>query len=563
VTEPDETLEDLAPHGSTPGLDEHDHVVEDPRARYDRMRGLPLAEDDLGRPVLCRHADVVAAANDPVTYSSHVSRFLQVPNGLDGPEHRAAREILDPFFEPERVAALEPTVANVARELVEAIPYGSAVDAVGDLGARFAVRAQSAWLGWPTSLEPELLRWMDDNHAATRSADPDRTRAVAQRFDAIVSRLVELRRGADAPDDVTAELVHLRDAAGTPLPDETLVSVLRNWTGGDLGSMALAAGVVVHWLATHPELQARLREATDTDVDASLDEILRIDDPFVANRRLVTTDVTVSGCPVPHGRHVVLNWTSANRDPAVFGDPDRFDPERNGAANLVYGTGPHSCPGRPLATLELRVLVRALLARGELSEAAEPAERERPPLGGFSRVPVVLTPLAPRPVTSSALRARVITVSDEVAAGRDGDRGGLLAVDLLTQLGAQPTRVVVPDDRARITAAVMEAVRDGCRFVMTCGGTGIGPTDCTSDVVSGLLTYQVPGVAEEIRRRGLAHSAPALVSREVAGVIRRDDSRPALVLCAPGSRGGVRDALDVVGPLLGYIVDQLDGAGHG
>ncbi|HSN10852.1 MAG TPA: cytochrome P450, partial [Propionibacteriaceae bacterium] len=477
MSEPDETLEDLEPHGSTPGLDDHDHVLEDPRDAYDRMRGLPLAEDELGRPVLCRHADVVAAANDPVTYSSRVSRFLQVPNGLDGPEHRAARDLLDPFFAPDRMAALEPGVADVARELVEALSYGSVVDAVGELGARFAVRAQSVWLGWPRSLEPELLGWMDDNHAATRSGDGDRTRAVAERFDAIIRRLVDARRGPDAPDDVTTELVRLRASDGSALSDETLVSVLRNWTGGDLGSMALAAGVVVHWLATHPDLQEHLREASDREVDGAIDEILRIDDPFVSNRRLVTADVVLGGCPVQHGRHVVLNWTAANRDPAVFRDPERYDPEGNAAHNLVYGTGPHRCPGRPLATLELRVLVRALLRRGRLSRAAEPVERERPPLGGFSRVPVVLTPLPPAATNTSALRARVITVSDEVAAGTDDDRGGLLTVDLLTGLGAETARVVVGDDAERIAAAVTQAFAEGVRIIVTCGGTGIGTRD--------------------------------------------------------------------------------------
>ncbi len=392
VTGPDETLEDLEPHGSTPALDVHEHDLEDPRHAYDTMRGLPLAEDELGRPVLCRHADVVAAAQDPVTYSSRVSRFLQVPNGLDGAEHRAARDLLDPFFAPARMASLEPAVAEVARELVDAVRYGTPFDAVGDLGARFAVRAQSVWLGWPRSLEPALLRWMDDNHAATRSGDRDRTRAVAERFDAIIRRLVDARRGGEAPHDVTTELVGLGDVGASPLTDEALVSVLRNWTGGDLGSLALAAGVVVHWLATHQDLQDRLRSAEVPQLDAAVDEILRIDDPFVANRRLVTADVVVGGCPVEHGQHVVLNWTAANRDPAVFGDPDRFDPEGHAAANLVYGTGPHACPGRPLATLELRVLVRALLSRGRLSSGPEPAEREQPPLGGFSRVPVVLTP---------------------------------------------------------------------------------------------------------------------------------------------------------------------------
>jgi molybdopterin biosynthesis enzyme MoaB len=81
-------------------------------------------------------------------------------------------------------------------------------------------------------------------------------------------------------------------------------------------------------------------------------------------------------------------------------------------------------------------------------------------------------------------------------------------------------------------------------------------------VISGLLTFQIPGIAEEIRRRGIAHAAPALVSREIAGAIVPANGPPVFVLCAPGSRGGVRDALEVVGPVLSYVLEQLDGAGH-
>lgn len=164
------------------------------------------------------------------------------------------------------------------------------------------------------------------------------------------------------------------------------------------------------------------------------------------------------------------------------------------------------------------------------------------------------------PVTTG-LRATVITVSDEIAHG-DEDRGGTLAETLLTQLGVEVTRAVVPDDPIQLVAAVTSAIADGSRFVMTCGGTGIGPHDRTSDVVGGLLTFQIPGIAEEIRRRGLAHTPQSLVSREVAGAIVPARGAPVLVLCAPGSRGGVRDALEVVGPVLGYVIDQLDGAGH-
>ena len=156
--------------------------------------------------------------------------------------------------------------------------------------------------------------------------------------------------------------------------------------------------------------------------------------------------------------------------------------------------------------------------------------------------------------------ATVITVSDEVHSGMDGNRAGLLAVELLGRHDIHTELVVVPDDIEQIRAAVDAARTAGSRLVMTSGGTGIGPTDVTVDAVGPLLSYQVPGICEEIRRRGATKVASALVSREIAGVILGDPS--VLVLTAPGSRGGVRDAIEVVGPLLGQIVAQLDGAGH-
>lgn len=157
--------------------------------------------------------------------------------------------------------------------------------------------------------------------------------------------------------------------------------------------------------------------------------------------------------------------------------------------------------------------------------------------------------------------ATVVTVSDEIDAGQDANRSGPLALELLAQHGVRAELVVVPDDRDQIRSAVAAAIHDGARIVLTCGGTGIGPGDVTVDAVTPLLAYQVPGVCEEVRRRGSIHVASALVSREVAGVVLGAPA-PVFVMTAPGSRGGVRDAIDVVGPLLGHIVSQLDGGGH-
>ncbi len=130
--------------------------------------------------------------------------------------------------------------------LVRFPPRGASVEAVGEIGAAFAVRAQSVWLGWPSDLEGRLLRWIEDNHAATRSGDPARTAQVAEEFDDIIRSVLAQRRANTVPD-VTGELLRVR-VHGRELADAEFVSVLRKWTGGDLGSIALCVGVLVQHL---------------------------------------------------------------------------------------------------------------------------------------------------------------------------------------------------------------------------------------------------------------------------------------------------------------------------
>lgn len=369
-----------------------DAVLADQLHAYDRQRrACPLARSPRGVSLL-RHADVVAAAGDPATFSSAASEFRQVPNSLDPPEHAAFRAAIDPFFTPERMRRLEPRLHAIAHQIAGALPRGAAVDAVTELGCAYAVRAQAEWLGWQ-GIEPELLAWMAANHAATRSKDRSRTAAVAADFDALVRAQVQRRRdaGAAAPPDPTTELMQVT-VGGRRLSDADVVSVLRNWTAGDLASMAAAVGVVLHFLATRADVQAALR-ADPAGLPAAIDEMLRIDDPFLVNRRVTTAAVRIGEHTLAAGTRVYLNWTSANRDEAVFGDPDAYRPAHNAAHNLVYGVGIHACPGRPLATMELVVAVRALLQATHGIEPAPDAApvRETYPLGGWRCLPVRLS----------------------------------------------------------------------------------------------------------------------------------------------------------------------------
>jgi len=369
----------------------------DLRAYTDELRPRHgVARNVQGEWVLLRHELVVQAAMDHERFSSAVSRYIQIPNGLDAAEHAQYRAVLDRFLAAEALAPFHGRFRRVAADLVASLPRGAPVDAVSQLGARLAVRAQSAWLGWPADLEERLLAWVAENHAATSSGDRSWTQQVAESFDDLIRSILAPRRGApcnDGTDDVTDQLMRSQ-VNGRPLTDAEIVSVLRNWTGGDLGSMALCVGVLVHCLAMDPALQDRLRSGLpDADFDAVVDEILRMDDPFVSNRRVTTCPVKIGGVDLPKGARVKLNWTSANRDERVFGDPDAMDPPSNADRNLVYGIGKHACPGRWLATLQMRIAMQELLAATTsiALDPQQPSERAVAPAGGWARVAVVLT----------------------------------------------------------------------------------------------------------------------------------------------------------------------------
>lgn len=161
-----------------------------------------------------------------------------------------------------------------------------------------------------------------------------------------------------------------------------------------------------------------------------------------------------------------------------------------------------------------------------------------------------------------SLRVSVITVSDRASRGEYEDRSGPLARGLLEEAGFDCPEVgVVPDEITAIVTAIRRAVSDGARVVLTTGGTGVGPRDVTPEATASLGGRELPGLAEEIRRKGLAATPFAVLSRGLAVVIDGDGT-PALVVNAPGSTGGVRDAVAVLAPLVEHIVAQLDGGGH-
>lgn len=158
----------------------------------------------------------------------------------------------------------------------------------------------------------------------------------------------------------------------------------------------------------------------------------------------------------------------------------------------------------------------------------------------------------------TGLPARVVVASNRAAAGVYDDTTGPLIVEALQRWGfAVPAPVVVPDGEP-VAAALRDAVAEGCRVVLTTGGTGLTPTDRTPEATRPLLDREVPGLAEAIRAAGVAKGVPtAVLSRGLAGV-----AGSCLIVNLPGSRGGVKDALGVLEPVLVHAVEQIVGSDH-
>ncbi|RKT71037.1 molybdopterin adenylyltransferase [Saccharothrix variisporea] len=153
--------------------------------------------------------------------------------------------------------------------------------------------------------------------------------------------------------------------------------------------------------------------------------------------------------------------------------------------------------------------------------------------------------------------ARVITASNRASQGVYEDRGGPIIVAWLRERGFDtPDATVVPDGDP-VADALRAAVAEGVAVVVTTGGTGISPTDRTPEATRSVLDFEVPGVADAIRMSGWPRVPTAVLSRGVAGVAGRT-----FVVNLPGSTGGVRDGLDVLGTLLEHAVDQVAGGDH-
>jgi cytochrome P450 len=346
----------------------------------------PVAHSEFMGWSVFRHADVSAIVADPAAYSS-ASRHPAIPNGMDPPEHGHYREALAPHFAEPSMAALEPRCREIAIDLLQPMLAAGQAELMDAFAEPFTLRTLCAFLGWPEQLWDCLGGWTHGNQQAAFTRDPSAGRALAKLLSEHVRANLDAHREASherangGPADLTDALLATA-VDGTPLEDDQIVSVLRNWIAGE-GTVAGGLSLLVLHLAQQPHVQDRLR-ADPSLIPAAVEEILRYDDPLVANRRTTTREVELGGRTIAAGENLTLMWIAANRDPDAFDEPDAIRLDRDTSESLVWGRGIHVCLGAPLARLQLRVALEELLARTSRFEVAGDVRRSVYPSDGLA-----------------------------------------------------------------------------------------------------------------------------------------------------------------------------------
>lgn len=323
-----------------------DNTVFSVRGKHTPMRPPPEAQA-VGIP-----ADYVFPASGP-----------QV-NNVDAADHRRHRGILAKAMSPRLIRAMEPSFHRLAHELIDAFVDDHAVDLVPRFAVPFPTAVIGEMIGLPAEQSLEFNARANDYFAVWGgSMDDDERRACWERLrdlDVWLRGFIADRRAAPR-DDIASALVHATDDGG--LSEGELVANIFGLVLAASDTTVSMLTNTVFLMLSHDDLWSRAR-SDETVVPAAIEEALRVMGPVRASNRVVTEDVELGGVVLPAGSRLHVHHSTANRDPRVFDDAERFCPGRAmPKPHLAFGQGAHFCLGAPLARLEGRIALQALVER--------------------------------------------------------------------------------------------------------------------------------------------------------------------------------------------------------
>jgi pimeloyl-[acyl-carrier protein] synthase len=296
---------------------------------------------------------------------------------LDPPDHTRLRRLVARAFTPKAVEAMRFFIEQAADELLdelEATGRPGEIDLMSSFAQPFPVRVIARILGLTVDDYPALKRWSDD---IALVLEPTARRKQKQSADASVIEMTEyLREQAKARraapgSDVLSELLRAEEEGERLTEGELLAQLIMLFVAGhETTSNLLGNGMLA--LCREPEVLADLRAHTEL-IPNAVEEMLRYDGPANTNGRVAHVDIEVGGCTIPAGSVLLCMLGSANRDPEVFADPDRFDIRREKNPHVSFGGGVHHCLGHALGKLEAQVALERLLTRFSRIEVDEVA----------------------------------------------------------------------------------------------------------------------------------------------------------------------------------------------
>ena len=402
-------------------------------AKMQKERGV-FETDALGTPLylVTKYEDVAACAMNTSVFSSRFDAGSMEGNSeyarraqelyeqeggfdrvgtmltVDPPEHTRYRRLVSQAFTPKAIAALEPTIRELAGQLIDELISGTAIGQSLDFVELFAVPLPVAVIAKALNVPDDRLgdfkRWSDASVAGIGTNISIDERLAADRevieFQKYFADQLELRRKTPQ-DDILTDLVNAQidndDPEGfdsAPLDIAEMLSIIQQLLVAGNQTTTHLLGEMLLLLDEHPEEWARLAEDPLYGKDVA-DEALRLAAPTQGMFRVVSEDTQVGSTSLSAGSRVVLMYAAANRDPEMWEHPDTFQPGREGQAkHLSFGKGPHYCVGAGLARLEARIVAETLGERLSRIEVTNRSELRYIPsfvLRGPQRIDVVVS----------------------------------------------------------------------------------------------------------------------------------------------------------------------------
>ena len=282
----------------------------------------------------------------------------------DPPEHTRYRSLCSRAFSGRAVARIEPYIRGVAEELVQNVKHAGEMNVPPQFGVPLPLTVIADQLGVPRSDMALFKKWSDDSVAPLGGMiSPQRALECAQSIVDLqhyFARKIEERR-AQARDDILSDLVDARLDGVAPLNVAEMLSILQQFlvAGNETTANLIASAVML--LIRNPD-QLKLVRDDPSLIPNMIEEALRLESPVQTLFRMAKCDSEVGGVAIPQGARIAVSYAAANRDPAVFANPDRFDVTRKNARDhLAFGRGEHFCIGASLARKEATIAFETLL----------------------------------------------------------------------------------------------------------------------------------------------------------------------------------------------------------